>query len=105
MVFELFESNLVAELKNLRPGLPSNARSKRLMFQILHGLKIMHACVIAHRDAKPANILLKENGSVACVCDYGLSVDLNGAPKLSSNVVTRAYRPPELLLQSSSSEY
>ena len=47
--------------------------TKGIMFQILTGLKEMHAANIIHRDFKPENALLAQEGAVY-VTDYGLSL-------------------------------
>lgn len=84
-------------------------RSKQLLeenhyqyfvYQVLRGLKYLHSAHIVHRDLKPANLVT----SIACdlrIIDFGLSRGLDNleAP-LTEYVVTRWYRPPELLLMS-----
>jgi serine/threonine protein kinase len=72
------------------------------IYYILRGLKYMHSAGIVHRDIKPSNILLNEDMDVK-ICDFGLSRSLyeNGAssPDMTTYVVTRWYRAPELLLK------
>jgi len=50
---------------------------KRVLYQILCGLKFIHSANIIHRDIKPGNILLDEDYNVR-ICDFGLarSIDL-----------------------------
>lgn len=71
------------------------------IYQLLRGLKYMHSARIVHRDLKPANLVT----SIACdlrIIDFGLSRGLNNLETtLTDYVVTRWYRPPELLLMSS----
>jgi serine/threonine protein kinase len=61
----------------------------------------MHSMGVIHRDIKPSNILLNEASDVY-VCDFGLArggIDrFLEATDLTDYVVTRWYRPPELLL-------
>jgi len=70
------------------------------VYQMLRGLKFLHSAKVAHRDLKPANLVT----NIQCdlrICDFGLARGLEalgGAP-LTDYVVTRWYRPPELLLE------
>eukprot|EP01065_Artemidia_motanka_P050502 TRINITY_DN8659_c0_g1_i2.p1 TRINITY_DN8659_c0_g1~~TRINITY_DN8659_c0_g1_i2.p1 ORF type:complete len:431 (+),score=174.63 TRINITY_DN8659_c0_g1_i2:273-1565(+) len=71
-------------------------------FQILRALAFMHKKRVIHRDIKPGNLLLTNQGHLK-VCDFGLA--RGGVEALSAHgldltdyVVTRWYRPPEMLL-------
>ncbi|ODV96882.1 hypothetical protein PACTADRAFT_39453 [Pachysolen tannophilus NRRL Y-2460] len=77
---------------------PANIKSWMLM--TLRGLHHCHRNFILHRDLKPNNLLLSPQG-VLKIADFGLARSL-GAPneELTSNVVTRWYRAPELLFGS-----
>merc|ERR1719272_1868349 len=67
----------------------------------------MHSGSLLHRDIKPSNILLNSDCQVR-VCDFGLarsvvqSPDTKANPVLTDYVATRWYRPPEILLGSTS---
>ncbi len=54
---------------------------------------------IIHRDLKPANILLSDKGEVK-LCDFGFARTLkpSDTADYTQYVVTRWYRPPELLV-------
>ena len=73
---------------------------KYFIYQVLRGLKYMHSANVMHRDIKPANLLCNINCDLK-IADFGLSrafeVDADGEG-LTDYVVTRWYRPPELLL-------
>lgn len=81
-----------------RHGLPpSTVRS--FMRQILEGVGFCHTYRILHRDLKPHNLLISENGRQVKLADFGLA-RLSGLPSgpYTSEVVTLWYRAPELLL-------
>lgn len=75
---------------------PANVKSWLLM--TLRGVHHCHRNYILHRDLKPSNLLLGRDGQLK-IADFGLARAL-GAPNedFTSNVVTRWYRAPELLL-------
>ena len=68
---------------------------KYFMYQILCAVNYIEGCGLVHRDIKPANILVNEDCHVR-LCDFGLSRSLS--TEMSEYVVTRWYRPPEILL-------
>jgi serine/threonine-protein kinase BUR1 len=82
---------------------------KCYMLQLLQGLKYLHESRILHRDMKAANLLINNKG-ILQIADFGLARHYDGpTPKPGQGggegkreytglVVTRWYRPPELLL-------
>ncbi|KAI9983846.1 hypothetical protein PInf_007923 [Phytophthora infestans] len=62
---------------------------------MVNALEYCHSNRIIHRDVKPDNILIDENGDIK-LCDFGVArtVQFEGDP-LSDYVSTRWYRPPE----------
>jgi len=80
------------------------ADAAQIAVQILSGLSAAHAHGIVHRDVKPENILLDENG-VAMLTDFGIARRVafrrvTGAPTLASTglpVGTPQYMAPEQL--------
>ncbi|KAI0714785.1 kinase-like protein [Earliella scabrosa] len=78
---------------------------KSLAYQILSALAYIHARGIAHRDVKPRNLLLTQDGCIKLV-DFGVSWseqqderDLWPEPRgrMCFDVATGPYRAPELL--------
>ncbi len=58
-------------------------RSVEIVRSVLDGLEFLHARRIVHRDVKPANILIRENGGV-CLGDLGIIRIEDGTDVLSS---------------------
>lgn len=73
------------------------AEIKCCMHQIVLGTKACHDAYTLHRDLKPANILVGADGQLK-LADFGLA-KIHGSPnpRLTHQVITRWYRPPELL--------
>ncbi|KAI5951546.1 BUR1 [Candida jiufengensis] len=101
-------SDLVGILENPKVTLKLE-EIKCLMKQLLEGIQYIHEQNYLHRDIKAANILVDQNG-VLKIADFGLARLYHGdSPKLGMGpgggekaytalVVTRWYRPPEILL-------
>jgi len=70
------------------------------LYQILRGLKYIHSANVLHRDLKPSNLLLNSNCDLK-ITDFGLARTTSETEYMTEYVVTRWYRAPELLLNSS----
>ncbi|PNT72478.1 hypothetical protein BRADI_2g45006v3 [Brachypodium distachyon] len=68
-------------------------------YQLLRGMKYIHAANVFHRDLKPRNILANADCKLK-ICDFGLArVSFNDTPSAifwTDYVATRWYRAPEL---------
>src|SRR5271154_306854 len=83
---------------------------KCYMKQLLEGCAYLHENKILHRDMKAANLLINNRG-ILQIADFGLARPYDDDPPKAGQgggeatreytclVVTRWYRPPELLLQ------
>ena len=71
------------------------------MYQLMRGMHYMHTANVIHRDLKPSNLLLNKNCDLK-ICDLGLARGFDQeADDLTVYVVTRWYRAPEIILNSS----
>ena len=66
------------------------------MLQITAGLSVAHDSYIIHRDIKPQNILILENGLVK-ITDFGIAMAMNSTQLTQTNSVMGSvhYLPPE----------
>jgi cyclin-dependent kinase 12/13 len=96
MVFEYIEHDLAGLLDARVPFTENNVKS--LMKQLLEALHQCHSVNILHRDLKASNLLITQQG-VLKLADFGLSRFMQqGKNRYTNRVITRWYRPPELLL-------
>ncbi|XP_025057171.1 cyclin-dependent kinase 7 isoform X2 [Alligator sinensis] len=96
LVFDFMETDLEVIIKDTSIVLtPSHIKAYMLM--TLQGLEYLHQHWILHRDLKPNNLLLDENG-VLKLADFGLAKSFGSPNRVYTHqVVTRWYRAPELL--------
>ncbi|KAB0347072.1 hypothetical protein FD754_011929 [Muntiacus muntjak] len=70
-------------------------RVQFLVYQMLKGLKYIHAAGVIHRDLKPGNLAVNEDCELK-ILDFGLARQADS--EMTGYVVTRWYRAPEVIL-------
>lgn len=67
-----------------------------IMFQLLSGIMCAHDSYIIHRDIKPQNVMILEDGTVK-ITDFGIAMALNNNELTQTNSVMGSvhYLPPE----------
>uniref|UniRef100_A0A8C3HAJ9 Cyclin-dependent kinase 7 n=1 Tax=Chrysemys picta bellii TaxID=8478 RepID=A0A8C3HAJ9_CHRPI len=96
LVFDFMETDLEVIIKDSSLVL-TQSHIKAYMLMTLQGLEYLHQHWILHRDLKPNNLLLDENG-VLKLADFGLAKSFGSPNRVYTHqVVTRWYRAPELL--------
>lgn len=95
IVSEFISGGALAEWSEAQAGMDSGSIADTLE-QLASGLEAIHAAWLVHCDLKPANILLREDGSLA-ISDFGLALKLTAADDDSACGFggTPAYMPPE----------
>ncbi|KAI5477903.1 P-TEFb-associated cyclin-dependent protein kinase Cdk9 [Pseudohyphozyma bogoriensis] len=99
MVFPYMDHDLTGLLENPKVAL-AEGHVKRYAKQLLMGTAYLHKNGILHRDMKAANLLINNEG-ILMIADFGLARSLHPVDhdrEYTNMVVTRWYRPPELLL-------
>lgn len=99
IVMDLYDTDLHRIIQS-RQNL-TNEHHQYFMFQAFKGLNYLHESRVMHRDLKPSNLLVNGDCALA-ICDFGMArdeqvADEGHATELTQYVVTRWYRPPEIL--------
>lgn len=80
--------------------------------QICDGVRFMHSVGVAHRDMKPENVLLSQDG-VCKITDFGISTWIHETPKDMTSPIKKCkgmigsppYTPPEVMYFDSKKNY
>ncbi|MEU5159706.1 serine/threonine-protein kinase [Streptomyces sp. NPDC020875] len=96
IVMKLLDAQSLAGLLTNQKTL-SVPRAAEIARQILQGLRAVHAASVVHRDVKPGNVLVRDDGLVILV-DFGIATFEGATPLTSSGSVigTAPYLAPEL---------
>ncbi|MCV7090456.1 protein kinase domain-containing protein, partial [Mycobacterium interjectum] len=95
LVMELIEGGTLRELLAERGPMPPHAVAAVLR-PVLGGLAAAHRAGLVHRDVKPENVLISDDGDVK-IADFGLVRAVAAAGITSTSVIlgTAAYLSPE----------
>jgi serine/threonine-protein kinase len=98
IVMEHVEGETLADLLARRDRLPPE-EARGLALQAAHGLAHAHAVGLVHRDVKPQNLLLREDGTLK-IADFGIARAAEGTSLTQAGTVlgTAAYLSPEQAL-------
>lgn len=66
---------------------------KRVAYQILNGLKVLHDKGYIHRDLKPGNVIIDSHGGLK-LCDFGSAVKCSSGEEYELEGFTRWYKAP-----------
>ncbi|XVE80852.1 hypothetical protein DITRI_Ditri15bG0014100 [Diplodiscus trichospermus] len=98
IAYELIDTDLHSIIRSNQAL--SEEHCQYFLYQILPGLKYINSANVLRRDLKPSNLLLNGDYDLK-ICDFGLTRITSESDLLTEYVVTRWYRVPELLLNSS----
>ncbi|CCV00362.1 unnamed protein product [Malassezia sympodialis ATCC 42132] len=99
LVLEYLNTDLEAIIKDRSLVFRAND-IKSWMFMLCRGIEYCHRHWCLHRDLKPSNLLVSPTGELK-IADFGLARECaDPGARMTSQVVTRWYRAPELLLGS-----
>lgn len=95
LIMELIEGGTLRELLRERGPMPPHAVAA-VLAPILGGLAAAHRAGLVHRDVKPENVLISDDGEVK-IADFGLVRAVAEAKVTSTSVIlgTAAYLSPE----------
>ena len=98
LVMELVDGKPLSQMIHERGPLPAD-QVRSVMGQCALALGVAHAARLVHRDVKPANILVREDGLVK-LTDFGVAraADASGHTRAGDLVGTPSYISPEQAL-------
>ena len=90
-----YEHGISFHEKLLKDGRPDEDELIRILFDLTSGLEVLHEARFIHRDIKPGNIFIREDGT-AVLLDFGSARQAIGEETMTlTKVVTPGYAPFE----------
>lgn len=97
LAMELMRGGSLKQVIEREGALPPE-RALRLIFEVLQGVSAIHAASLVHRDLKPHNVLLDDQGH-ARITDFGLARheagDVPWKTRTGESLGSPSYRAPE----------
>lgn len=95
IVMEYIRGESVADLLH-REGYLEESQALDILDQAAHGLAVIHDMGLVHRDIKPGNLMLTQNGKVK-ITDFGIAKAASAVPLTRTGMVvgTAQYVSPE----------
>ena len=96
IVMEYIRGRTLKQLIQLRGALHKE-EALSIMKQLLSAIALAHKCNIVHRDIKPQNVLVKDDGTVK-ITDFGIALAHNAVQLTQTDSVLGSahYLPPEV---------
>lgn len=96
LIFECMDTDLYHYTKNKKL---SAAEIKHIFRQIVEAVDYCHENLVFHRDLKPQNILIDNEGKTVKIADFGLARHFSVPFRIySKEIVTLWYRAPEIIM-------
>lgn len=90
-----YEHGMSFQEKLFKDGRPNEEELIRILFDLTAGLEVLHEARFIHRDIKPGNIFIREDGT-AVLLDFGSARQAIGEETMTlTKVVTPGYAPFE----------
>ena len=79
-----------------RKGTLKESELKAILYPILDGLEVVHGADFLHRDIKPGNIIIRDEGNSPVLLDFGSARQAVGVRSRSvTSIITPGYAPIE----------
>ena len=96
LVMEYIKGHTLRDVINTKGALPPRL-ALALVDPVVEGLAAAHAAGFIHRDVKPENVLIADDGRIK-IGDFGLARAVTTSTSSGALMGTVAYLPPELVL-------